>query len=199
MNEATITQLLNNELDFAEVRNELLKLGRSRKKATFLDSHHVEPERTEIIYLAPLEHLAIHICFAKLFPSSQNRAKCGAFVLAFPGNYRRIVLLSPETKSLLLSFAQKRDASGEKLNKHPNTIAQRKIVTPAKQKAAAENGRKSAHKVSAKHKGRKILWGDKISQAAKSKPMCSCIICGKQMKALMPNIIQHQRSSKCKK
>jgi hypothetical protein len=193
--EAFIFSLLFDQHDYALVIQRLENLNRPKKFG--LEQHHIEPDRKRIIWLKPLEHLAIHIAHAKLEDTNSNRAKVAAFIRPWPGSYRRLLPVSEGLKSKLISFGQGRPESSEQLNSHPNTIAARKTSTERKRKASAENGRKTADKVRQKLLGREILWADKISQKVKAKPMCSCLFCKKEMKAIPSNILQHQRSSKC--
>jgi hypothetical protein len=170
----------------------------NRKQAPGLEKHHIEPERKRIVWLKPLEHLAIHIAHAFVENTGAFYAKVGAFVRPFPGSYRRLLTLDPGLQEELISFGQKRPGNGVNLQQHPNTIAARTAPRTERQKAsAAENGRKSADKVRQALLGRDITWGDKISASRKATPMCSCLLCGKEMKAFTSNIIQHQRSKKC--
>jgi hypothetical protein len=191
-----IWSLLRDKHDFPHVIRRLESLG--RKKAQGLEEHHIEPERDRVIYLKPLEHLAIHVAHAKLNDTNSNRAKVCAFVRYFPGGFRRLLSVSPDLQEALITFGQGRPENGSKLNSHPNTLAARqKPPSDRKKEAARQNGKKGAEKVRQKLLGREITWGDKISQHIQNLPMCSCIHCGKEMKAWPSSIIQHQRSKKC--
>ena len=191
-----IWELLQGKHDYRRVIYRLENLG--RKQSPDLEKHHIEPERVREVWLKPLEHLAIHIAHAFVEKSGPFYAKVGAFVRPFPGSYhRRILTLDPGLQAALLSLGQKRPGRGVNLNKHPNTLAANKRRTERQNQSSAENGRKGAAKVSEKLKGREISWGDKISATKKAAPMCSCLLCGLEMKALLSNIIQHQRSKKC--
>jgi hypothetical protein len=192
-----IRSLLFDDYDFQHVIDRLEKLNRS--KAPGLEKHHIEPERKRVIWLKPLEHLAIHIAHARIEQSSSYYAKVASFVKMWPGSYRRSLGVSPKLKEELISFGQKRPGAGHLLNLHPNTIAAKKTKTKKQKEAAAKNGRKGAEKVRQALLGRQITWGNKISQKLLSFPMCSCIYCGKEMKALPSNITQHQNGKKCLK
>lgn len=193
--ETYIRSLLDGDHDYHQVIKDLE--GLFRIKGPGLEAHHIEPERTRVIWLTPLEHLAIHIAHAKVEKTGPFYAKVAAFVKFFPGSYRRQLLLSPDLQKKLISFGQKRPEQGVNLNQHPNTVAARKSPTEKQRQAARENGKKGAKKTQEKLLGREIRWNDKISNTIQSLPMCCCIRCGKEMKAWPSNIIQHQRSSKC--
>jgi hypothetical protein len=170
----------------------------NRKQAPGLEKHHIEPERKRVVWLKPLEHLAIHIAHAFVENTGAFYAKVGAFVRPFPGSYRRLLTLDPGLQEQLVSFGQKRPGNGVNLQRHPNTISARTAPRTERQKAsAAENGRKSAEKVRQKLLGRDITWGGKISNNIQSRGTCCCLICGREMLAWPSNIIQHQRSKKC--
>ena len=193
--ETYIWSLLCNEPDFHQIITRLENLG--RKKTPGLEEHHIEPERERVIYLKPLEHLAIHIAHARIEESSSYYAKVSSFVRSFPGSYRRILNVSPDLKRALISFGQRRPGNGVMLNLHPNTIAARSVTTEKQKQASRENGKKSAEKVRQKHLGREITWGGKISKNIQARGTCCCLICGREMLAWPSNIIQHQRSKKC--
>jgi hypothetical protein len=190
-----IWELLQGKHDYRQVINRLEKL--ERKKAPGLEEHHLEPERVRVVYLQPLEHLAIHIAHAKLNDTNSNRAKVCAFVRYFPGKFRRSVNVSPDLQEALISFGQGRPENGVNLNQHPNTIAARENRSEKQREASAETGRRTILSNSWHAQGITNTWGDKVAAAARNKPMCCCLLCGKEMKAITSNITQHQRSNKC--
>jgi len=190
-----IWSLLQNEHDFHQIITRLENLG--RKKAPNLEKHHVEPQRKRVVYLKPLEHLAIHIAHARIEKSNSHYAKVCSFVRPFPGSYRRILTVDPQLQTELISFGQRRPENGVGLNQHPNTVAARKITTEKQRQTARENGRKGAEKTRQKLLGREITWGDRISNNIQARGKCCCLNCGQEMLAWPSNIIQHQRSKKC--
>jgi len=198
MNEPTIIKLLDGEIDPVAMREELLDLGRRTAWEPFLEQHHVEPEREEIINLTQLQHLAIHICVALIAPTRSNFAKVLAFVKPFPGGWCRLISL--ETADLterLISFGQK-GGDAAKMNAHPNTIHRRTNPTQRQSAQAAVNGRKSGEKRRGKPRSVPITWQNKISAAMRAQPILTCEHCGKQVKG-KSNLVQHQRGSKCQK
>jgi len=186
-----IRSLLDNEHNWDDIIRRLEQLARA--KAPGFEHHHIEPEREMIVWLKPLEHLAIHIAHARREPTASNRAKVSAFVRSWPGSYRRILLVSDELRTALISYGQG-GRSTETMNAHPNTVKARRVTKPH----AAENGRRGAEKTRGKARSVPITWGDKISAAAKAQPIFTCEHCGKKVKN-KSNLIQHQRSSKCLK
>lgn len=164
-----------------------------------MEEHHIEPDRERTIYLWPLEHLAIHICHAKLNPTDSTHAKVGAFVKAFPGSFRRIIPLSDLLKSKVLSFGQTRPSKTveemTRISNLPQTIEANKKPKPY----AADNGRKGAEKTRGKPRSVPITWGDKISEAIALRGQHTCPHCGKVMINWPSSILQHERSSKCLK
>lgn len=202
MDELTIVKLLNDEIAPALLREELIEIGRRTAWEPFLEIHHVEPERVEEIHLTQLQHLAIHICIAKLNPTRSNYAKVCAFVRNYPGaKYHRIISLSdPTLQKKLISFGQKGgDTVG--MNNHPNSIHRRHNPTEKQRAQRAkfgDIGKQTAEKLKGKPRSVPITWNDKISLSAKSEPVFTCEHCGKQVRR-RANLIQHQRSSKCKK
>lgn len=190
ISERYIFSLLTNEHDWDNIIHRLEWLG--RRKAEGLEGHHIEPEREMIIYLKPLEHLAIHVAHARKNPTASNRSKVCAFVRLFPGSYRRMLDVSNELKSALISYGQGGRNTHLIMNAHPNTDKARKAPKPY----AAENGRKGAEKTRGKPRSIPITWGSKISDAANAEPIFICEHCGKKVKR-KANLIQHQRSSKC--
>ena len=195
--EQTILLLLDGSLDWASMIYQLETFAEQRGFHKGMEEHHIEPERERTVFLWPLEHLAIHVAHTKLVDTGSNRAKVSGFVRPWPGSYRRILPVSLELKEKLISFGQSRPGMAERMNLHPNTIAARSFTTPAQLAARRENGKKSADKVSKALKGRIISWGDKISEAINAKGTITCEKCGKQMKDIPSNILQHQRSRKC--
>jgi hypothetical protein len=198
MNEPTIIKLLDGDVDPTLLREELLDIGRRTAWEPFLEIHHVEPERVEEINLTPLQHLAIHICIALITPTRSNYAKVLAFVKPFPGGWCRIISL--ETVGLterLVSFGQK-GGDAARMNAHPNTLRRLANRTQRQRAQAAVNGRKSGEKRRGKPRSMPITWGDKISAAAQKQPIFTCEHCGKEVKG-RSNLVQHQRSSKCRK
>jgi hypothetical protein len=188
MNELTIAKLLSDEISPTLLRKEIIEIGRNRQWRAFLHKHHIEPERVEIINLTPLEHLAIHICFAKLYPSGSANAKVSCFVKHYPNSHTNnsLIEISPQLKADVLSFGQSRPDSS------PRTLAHaRSFIDREKQSVwMSELGKRQ--------KGRMCKWADKVSATMLATPVCCCIICHKEMKAITGNITQHQRSSKCK-
>jgi hypothetical protein len=195
----TVKSLLTEEHDWAKLDLELIEMARVRGKIAGAEGHHIEPHRQEIVYLLPLEHLASHICTAKLHPSDSNHAKVGAFVHYFPGGYRRIVHLPEDVRLLVLAFGQTRpDKTAEEMRRIAN-LPQAKLAQQATgKKTGAANGKKGAAKTSQKLQGREIKWGDKISSSILARGEYTCEKCGKVMKNIPGNITQHQKSSRCK-
>ena len=191
-----IWELLSGNKNYSQVISRLENLN--RKRAPGLEEHHIEPERVQVIYLTPLEHLAIHIAHAQVEKSSSFYAKVGSFVRSFPGSYRRIISVTPELREALISFGQKRPGNGVTLNQHPNTLAAAKAPRTKRQLAAiAETGRRTILTNSWHSQGMTNTWGHKVSETVRNRPMCCCLLCGREMKAIPSNIIQHQRSKKC--
>ena len=177
------------------MREELLALGRRTAWEPFLEQHHVEPERVEIINLTQLQHLAIHICECKIHDNNRNRAAVTAFVRAFPGGWRRIVKLQdPELTKKIISYGQGRPENDTSIPARASGDLPR---TEKQLKASAETGKRTISIAQEARRNTPNTWGWKVSESRKNKPMCSCIICRKEMKAFLSNIIQHQRSSKC--
>jgi hypothetical protein len=177
----------------------LIAVARERAKVKGMEEHHIEPEREEIVFLFPLEHLAIHICQAKVSPSDSSHAKVGAFVKAFPGSYRRIISLPEDTLNLVLSFGQTRPSrTVEEMTRIANLPQAKLAQQETGRRVGAENGRKGAPKVAEKLKGREITWGDKISAEILARGVYTCETCGKEMKNIPSNILQHQRSKRCR-
>jgi len=193
--ELTIADLLGELYDWPLLIFSLEEFACFRGYLPGMEEHHIEPERERTIFLWPLEHLAIHICHAKLQDTNSNRAKVAAFVKPFPGSFRRVLPVSEGLKTAILHFGQGRPESSEKLNSHPNTEAARKKPKPH----AADNGRKGAAKTRGKPRTVPITWGDKISEAIASRGEHTCPHCGKVMKNWPSSILQHQRGSKCLK
>jgi hypothetical protein len=198
--EETLQILFSNDLDWSKLIFELEEFACSRKNLPGMETHHIEPEREKTTFLWPLEHLAIHICHAKLFSTDSNHAKVAAFVKPFPGAYNRIVSLTNETHKLVLSFGQRRPSRDSEFWKRVHDLPQSKL---AYQKLGRENGAKNGIKGAEKTRGRPrsvpITWGDKISLAIAAKGSYTCPHCGKIMKDLQSNIIQHSRSQKCRR
>ena len=190
-----IRELLQGKHDYRRVILRLENLN--RKQAPGLEEHHIEPERGKVIWLKPLEHLAIHIAHAFVENTGAFYAKVGAFVRPFPGSYRRLITLDPSLQEELVSFGQKRPGQGVNLNQHPNTLAANKRRTERQRAASAETGRRTILSNSWHSQGAVNTWGDKVSQTIKNKPLCCCLLCGRELKAIPSNIIQHQRSKKC--
>jgi len=198
-NEDTLVSLLNRDFDWAAIVFDLEKLSCFRDYLPGMEEHHIEPERESVIFLWPLEHLAIHICHAKLYPTDSNHAKVGAFVKPFPGSYRRIVPLSEEIRKLVTSFGQTRPSKTvEEMTRMSNL--------PHSKLAQQENGRRSGkitgpkniHYAQEARRGLPCTWGNKISLAISAKGTHICPHCGKMMKNIASNIVQHERGSKCK-
>ena len=190
LTENYIWSLLTGDYDWDRIIRRLEWLGRA--KAPGLEGHHVEPERVMEVYLKPLEHLAIHVAHARLDPTASNRAKVRAFIQAWPGSWRRILPVSDELRTALISYGQARPGSGIALAAHPNTDRARHAPHPW----AAENGRRGAEKTRGKPRLTPCTWGDKISAAAKAQPVFTCEHCGKKVKG-KPNLVQHQHGPKC--
>jgi hypothetical protein len=190
-----IWELLQGKHDYHGVIRRIENLN--RQKAPGLEKHHIEPERVRVVYLKPLEHLAIHIAHAKVENTSSHYAKVGSFVRLFPGSYRRILTVDHSLRQELISFGQKRPGNEVILNQHPNTIAARGNRSEKQRAASAETGRRTILLNSWHVQGITNTWGDKVAEAARNKPMCCCLLCGKEMKAITSNITQHQRSNKC--
>lgn len=189
--------LLQGKHDYRQVILRLENLN--RKQAPGLEKHHIEPERVRVIWLKPLEHLAIHIAHAFVEDTGSHYAKVGAFVRPLPGStYRRILTLDPSLQRELISLGQKRPGNGVNLNQHPNKLAADKAPRTERQLAAlAETGRRTILTNHWQSQGVSNTWGNKVSQTLKAKPLCCCLLCGREMKAIPSNITQHQRSKKC--
>jgi hypothetical protein len=195
----TIKTLLTKEHDWEALNTILISMALFRGKVDGGEKHHIEPDRDRVVYLLPLEHLASHICTAKANPTDSTHAKVGAFVHYFPGSYRRIVELPEEVRSLVLKFGQTRPSkTGEEMTRIANLPQSKTAQKAVGSLTGKSNGIKGAEKVSKRLKGRKITWGDKISKAIEAKGTYTCPNCGKVMKNISSNILQHQRSKKCK-
>jgi hypothetical protein len=114
--ESILLYLFLNEQNWAYLISDLEKIAKNRIKQAGMERHHLEPERKEVIHLWTLEHLAIHICHAKLQPSDSYNAKVAAFVKAFPGGFRRLVSLSDPLHSYVLNLGQSRPSNKGKGN-----------------------------------------------------------------------------------
>ena len=197
--EQTILLLVDGSLDWASKIYQLETFAERRGFHKGMEEHHIEPDRERTVFLWPLEHLAIHICHAKLSPTDSNHAKVGAFVKPFPGSYRRIIPLTDKTYDLVLSFGQTRPSKTvEEMTRIAN-LPQSKEAQKKLKPYAADNGRKGAEKTRGKPRSIPVTWGDKISLAIAAKGTYTCPHCGKIMKNWQSNIIQHTRSQKCKR
>lgn len=198
-NEDTLVSLLNSDLDWATLVFGLEEFSCFRGYLPGMEEHHIEPERERTIFLWPLEHLAIHICHAKLSPTDSNHAKVGAFVKPFPGSYRRIVPLTDKIHYLVLSFGQTRPSKTVEEMTRISNLPQSKL---AQQENGRKNGRitgpKTIHFAQEVRRGLPCTWGDKISLAIAAKGTHTCLNCGRVMKNIASNILQHERGSKCK-
>jgi len=198
--ETTVIKLLTESLDWQKLILSLEATARVRGYFKGMEEHHVEPDRKEEVYLWPLEHLSIHICHAKLNPTDSTHAKVGAFVKPFPGSYRRIIVLSDSVKKLVLSFGQTRPSKTVEEMTRISNLPQSKI---AQQESGRRNGRitgpKTIQFAQAARRGVPCTWGDKISAAIEAKGTHVCPHCGKEMKNIASNILQHQRGPKCLK
>lgn len=198
--EKTIQNLLTTEADWATLIFDLEEFACFRGYLPGMEEHHIEPERERTIYLWPLEHLAIHICHAKLSSTDSNHAKVSAFVKPFPGSYRRIVSLSEPLRIKVLAFGQVRPSRTQEEMTRIANLPQAKL---AQQEVGRRNGSLTGSKtiIHAQNarRGLPCTWGDKISEAIRSKGIHICPHCGKEMKNIASNILQHERSSKCLK
>ncbi len=192
LTENYIWLLLTGDHNWDSIIHRLEHLG--RRKADGLEGHHIEPERKVIVWLKPLEHLAIHIAHARREPTGSNKAKVGSFVRVWPGSYRRILPVSDELRTALISYGQGRPGAGKRMSAHPNTHQAHCLPHPW----AAENGKRGAEKTRGKPRSVPITWGDKLSATAQKRPILECEHCGKMVKG-ESNMKQHQRSQKCPK
>lgn len=196
--EQTILLLIDGSLDWALMIYKLETFAEQRGFHKGMEEHHIEPERERTVFLWPLEHLAIHICHAKLSPTNSNHAKVGAFIKPFPGSYRRIVPLTDKTHNLVLSFGQTRPSRSVEEMTRISNLPQSKL-------AQQENGRRvgkitgptNIRYAQEARKGLPCTWGDKISLAIAAKGTHTCPHCGKVMKNIQSNILQHERGNKC--
>ena len=197
--ETTISALLDYDQDWAELIFDLEEFASYRGHSPGMEVHHIEPERERTVSLWELEHLAIHICHAKLDPTDSNHAKVGAFVKVFPGAFRRQVSLSDSLQVRVVSFGQTRPSRTveemTRIANLPQTLKANRKPKPH----AADNGRKGAEKTRGKPRTVPITWGGKISEAIASRGEYTCPHCGKVMKNWPSSILQHQRGSKCLK
>ena len=189
MDELTIQKLLDGDIDPVVERENLLAIGRNTQWEPFLHRHHVEPERVEEINLTPLQHLAIHICLAKIRPTGSNHAKVACFVKAYPGHTHdhTPLNLNDDLAAQVLSFGQRRPETSDASCAYARTFVDKE----KQREAVREAGRRL--------KGRPCTWGKEVSATLKAKPLVTCEICGTQMKDIGGNLLQHQRSSKCQK
>jgi hypothetical protein len=198
--EQTVLLLIDGSFDWASMIYQLETFAEQRGFHKGMEEHHIEPERERTVFLWPLEHLAIHICHAKLSPTDSNHAKVGAFVKPFPGSYRRIVPLTDKTHDLVLSFGQARPSKGVEEMTRISNLPQSKL-------AQQENGRRTGkitgpvtiRYAQEARKGSPCTWGDKISASIEAKGNHTCPHCGKVMKNIQSNILQHERGAKCQK
>ncbi len=198
-NETTLLALLDHDQDWANLIFDLEEFACFRGYLPGMEEHHIEPERVRTTYLWPLEHLAIHICHAKLSPSDSNHAKVGAFVKAFPGSFRRIINLHEDLSKRVLSFGQTRPNKTVEEMARISGLPQTKAAQRNNgSQTGAENGRKGAEKTRGKPRSVPVTWGDKISSAMTAKGTHTCPHCGKVMKDIASNILQHERGSRCK-
>jgi hypothetical protein len=187
--ETTILALLDRDQDWAKLIFDLEEFAYYRGHFLGMEVHHIEPERERTVSLWGCEHLAIHICHAKLSPTSSFFAKVSAFVKPYPGCFKNkdcTLKLSESTKEKILSFGQSRPDS-----RHESLQIARSFIDPEKQREAVRVAGRL-------HKGRKCTWADKVSDTIKNTPLVTCEFCGKEMKNIGGNLMQHQRSPKCK-
>jgi len=109
--ESVLFSLINEDQDWSFLIKNLEETAGSRKPEQGMECHHIEPLRQEEIYLWPLEHLAIHICHAKVEHSDSHNAKVAAFVRPFPGGYRRLLTLTEPLFTMVLSLGQSRPSN----------------------------------------------------------------------------------------
>jgi ribulose bisphosphate carboxylase small subunit len=199
--ELTIENLLEESYAWSSLIFNLEEFACFRGYLPGMEKHHIEPERERTVYLWPLEHLAIHIAHAKLSPTNSNHAKVAAFVKPFPGAYRRMISLHESLKCKVVRFGV--------LRPETNTPERMKEIAnlPQSKEAQRENGRRVGAVtgpitiVNAQNarRGSPCTWGDKISAAIEAKGFHVCPHCGREMKNIASNILQHERSSKCKR
>ena len=184
-----IWALLTGDHNWAQIIHRLEWLGRA--KAPGLEGHHVEPEREMVVWLKPLEHLAIHIAHARLSPTGSYHAKVAAFVKPYPGGsgYHRVADVSDELREAILSFGQRR----------PDTV--RASIAHALSFIDRDAQRDWMRQLGLARKGVKVSDESRqlVSTANKTKPTVKCEHCGKLIKNIGGNMKQHQRSSKCLK
>jgi hypothetical protein len=196
--ETTISALLDHDQDWAELIFDLEEFASHRGHFSGMEVHHIEPERERTVSLWELEHLAIHICHAKLDPTDSNHAKVGAFVKVFPGAFRRQVHLSDSLQVRVVSFGQTRPSKTvEEMTRIANLPQAKAAQQRVGAKTGAANARKGAEKTRGKPRSVPITWGDKISDSMCSLPQCSCIVCHSEMRYHQGNIKQHSNSPKC--
>jgi hypothetical protein len=199
-NETILLDLLDHDQDWADLIFDLEEFACFRGYLPGMEEHHIEPERDRTIYLWPLEHLSIHICHAKLSPSDSNHAKVGAFVKAFPGSFRRIINLREDLSKRVMSFGQTRPSKTvEEMTRIAGLPQARLAQRNTGSKTGAANGKKGAEKTRGKPRSVPVTWGDKISASIEAKGNHTCPHCGKVMKNIQSNILQHERGTKCRK
>jgi hypothetical protein len=196
--ETTISVLLDYDQDWAELIFDLEEFASYRGHFSGMEVHHIEPERERTVSLWELEHLAIHICHAKLDPTDSNHAKVGAFVKVFPGAFRRQVSLSDFLRVRVISFGQTRPSKTvEEMTRISNLPQSKSAQQRVGAKTGAANAKKGAEKTRGKPRTVPITWGDKISDAMSSLPKCSCIVCHTELSVNKGSIKQHMNSPKC--
>jgi hypothetical protein len=196
--ESTLLELLEKDLNWSDLIFDLEQYACFRGYRVGMEEHHIEPERERAIYLWPVEHLAIHICHARANPTDSNHAKVGAFVKPFPGSYRRILSLPENVHLKVLSFGQTRpNKTTEEMTRIANLPQAKEAQKQVGQKTGKITGPKTIIHAQNARRGLPCTWGDKISAAIAAKGTHVCPHCGKEMKNIASNILQHERSAKC--
>jgi ribulose bisphosphate carboxylase small subunit len=199
--EETISNLLKENLDWSSLIFDLEEFACFRGYLPGLEEHHIEPERERTIYLWPLEHLAIHIAHAKLHPTNSNHAKVAAFVKPFPGAYRRMIPLNEPLKCKVISFGVLRPETNtpERMKEIANLPQSKEVQRENGRRVGAVTGPLTIVNAQNARRGSPCTWGDKISAAIEARGIHVCPYCGREMKNIASNILQHERSTKCKK
>jgi hypothetical protein len=189
LTESYIWSLLTSEHNWDDIISRLEKLGRA--KAPGLEGHHIEPERVMVVYLKPLEHLAIHIAHARREPTNSYYAKVACFVKPYPGGHvyrqHQLVYVSDELRAAVLSFGQRR----------PDTA--RSTCAKMREKVNWDDYRERMRQLGLARKGVKASDETRRRQSTtrKSAEMVECDKCGTLIKNLGGNMAQHQAGRKC--
>lgn len=194
-----------NNSKYTKIYFSIVDRAKSRATAPPIERHHIVPkslggtnEKDNLVNLTPKEHRLCHLLLTKMVfdPKHKISMYCAAWRMYTASNHRGLskgnwyqrmrekCAESQKGKIVSETTRQKiKEARSKQTNISNQFIAGTSTHNP--RKGRNKHNDIGSAKTSAKLIGREITWQSKLSLAAKNRPRCCCIKCGREITSVL--------------